>query len=843
MYAETHLSPDLLQARQTTLAALTKIDDSTLFQLSELTLPEIQSIKEEIAQIFPAGNLPAFVLSGLIQLKGRIINAGQVKQDLTALMRGIGLVPQGLYGLFVAGPAAVLYAYQKMLQLAGKDVSSAFPQGTWQFYLQFGLREDTARHANETVGFQQALAAPPDASMAAAWVCAALELMYSYDELLAADWSERVMLRLIADEASQAGLASRKPFEKLVSDWNRARPYHRPSSSVAYVSHRQEIFQRFAQERLKALPAKARANVQRRYQERQSNELGAYQEQMTILAALEPNRFEERKEPVPLWQAFVAVVWQEHTFLLPACQQDEHSSPLCFPAHSDAPVPLYVLPEAGLCDAERRPLVADRAGRVYYQQNSQWMGNLRPPTAEAVKGWATTILSTASWGDASDLDLQLAAAPRAGQAPLRKELPEASLAELAALRRAPVVINWDGASASLPLAHIRRNRRGIGDHALTIFRTDQSFVFDQSHIFFDGMWGLAVAEILTDGAIHAYRRLVNLAVIPSPAAPLALSAPTETLARISSQVRRNEADAESGAVNIRRLVKLCQMLQQRGARLTVNDVLILCRFVHAVRYAPSRQVREAIQQLQNRSYLHEARAAWESVTATLARYRETNPALLIPMDASNVSPKERIFPTTFRNPLVKIEEQLAEAQQRYADYQAHRTAEAWSAFDRSRRDLLAYLKAFGELLDAVKAVTMRGESFNTATIRLLAHLPATLQHVLDQVPQRIGVLNEIIKGNEVFSNVGRVAPGSSLTRFISAKDDGESKELVWGVMTDDQGRLRVSLRDLRPFVPLLLAMGETGTADLLAQDYVTSYVNTLDELVNGLSDMVAARRR
>lgn len=845
MDAETRLSPDLLQAlrdsRQTTLAALTKIDDSTLLQLSKLTLPEIQAIKEEVARVFPAGNLPAFVLSGLIQLKGRLISPAQVKQDLTALMRGISLIPHGLYGLFVAGPATVLYAYQKLLQLAGKDLSSAFPQGTWQFYLQFGLREDTARHANETVGFHQALAAPPDATMAAAWVCAALELMYSYDDLLAADWSERVMLRLIADEAAQAGLASRKPFEKLVFSWNKARPYHRPSNHVAYIAHRQKVFQRFVQERLKALPAKSRAAVQRRFQEHQSNELGAYQEQMTILAALAPDRFEEHKEPVPLWQAFVALVWQGHTFLLPACQQDEHGSPLCFPARSGGdPVPLYVLPNAELCNAEQRPLVADRAGRVYDQQNGQWIGNLRPPSAEAVKGWATAVLAT-SWGNASDLDWRLAAAPRAGQASWRQELPEATQAELAALRRAPVIINWDGASASLPLARIRQNRRGIGDHALTIFRTDRSFVFDQSHIFFDGMWGLAVAEILTDSAIHWYRRLVKLAARPLPTAPLALSAPAEIMARITSEIPKSEAAAESDGFDTRKLARLRQMLQQRGVRLTVNDVLILGRFVHAVRYTPSRQVREAIQQLQNRSYLPGARAAYEAIASTLARFRETNPALLIPMDASNVSPRERVFPTTFRNPLLKIEEQLAETHQRYANYHARRTAEAWSAFDGSRRELLAYLKVFGELLDAVKAVTMRGESFNTATIRLLAHLPASLQHVLDQVPQRIGVLNEIIKGNEVFSNVGRVAPGTSLTRFTSAKDDGESKELVWGVITDDQGQMRISLRDLRPFVPLLLAMGETAMADLLAQDYVASYVNTLDELINELSDIVTAQ--
>ena len=113
--------------------------------------------------------------------------------------------------------------------------------------------------------------------------------------------------------------------------------------------------------------------------------------------------------------------------------------------------------------------------------------------------------------------------------------------------------------------------------------------------------------------------------------------------------------------------------------------------------------------------------------------------------------------------------------------------------------------------------------------------------LLDQVPQRIGVLNEIIKGNEVFSNVGRVAPGSTITRFISAKDDGETKELIWGVITDDQGRMHVSLRDFRPFVPQLLALNEDGLANILAQDYLMTYVRGFNRFVLDLGDVIAAR--
>ena len=136
---------------------------------------------------------------------------------------------------------------------------------------------------------------------------------------------------------------------------------------------------------------------------------------------------------------------------------------------------------------------------------------------------------------------------------------------------------------------------------------------------------------------------------------------------------------------------------------------------------------------------------------------------------------------------------------------------------------------------------MRGESFNTATIRLLAHLPSSMQHLLDQIPQRIGVLNEIVKGNEVFSNVGRVAPGTSLTRFMSAKDDGQTKELIWGILTDDQEHMHISLRDFRPFMPGLLALGESELANCLAQDYLDGYVNGLNRFVIELSTIITLK--
>ncbi len=849
MLADTKPSPSrrerLSEPQQATLAALLKVDDTTILELSKLTLPEIQAIKEEIARIFPAGNLPAFLLSGLIKLKGRRVSTDQVTRDLTALLRGVDLIPQGLYGALIAGPAAAIHIYQKVLRLAGKDVDSAFPEGTWQFYLQFGLREDTARHANETVGFQKALSSEQQypIQMAAAWVCAALELLYRYDDLLLTDWTERVMLRLLVEEAMEAGIADQPPFFTLERDWYRRCPYRRPKDSADYVSHRQAVFQQFMEEMLPALPGKAQGCFRQRYQARLTDELPAYQQQMTLLAALKPNRYQEGREFIPLWRATVAFIWQERTYLTLACRQNEQGSPLCYPPRPEdaAPVPLYLHPEKGLCDGSGQPLQTDHNGRVYYR-DGRLLGVLRPPAPEMVLSWVAGILAAQNPGPAPDLDLLLAETPRSLQPKLREKLPAATQAELAALRRAPIVVNWDRRPRELPLAYVRRGRRSIGDHALTVFRTDRSFVFDQSHIFFDGMWGMAVAEVMTDSAVHWYRRLVGRNFTPQapPPQPLALKGSPKAEAALQSHRKPGEVTAESDDVDMRSLARLRKWLGQRGVRLTVNDLLLLYRFFHAASYEPSPQVRQALRTFSSRAKSPQAQAALEAIKMTLTRLRETNPALLIPMSASNVAPRERVFPTTFRNPLVDIRGKFIAAREGLQAC-SDQSGPQWAAFDRARRELLAYLQAFGQVLDALKAVTMRGESFNTATIRMLAHLPPSMQNLMDGIPQRVGALNEIIKGSEVFSNVGRVAPGSTITRFISAKDDGETKELIWGVITDDENRMHVSLRDFRPFIPQLLALNEGELANMLAQDYLMTYVRGFNRFILDLGDIVAAR--
>jgi hypothetical protein len=135
-----------------------------------------------------------------------------------------------------------------------------------------------------------------------------------------------------------------------------------------------------------------------------------------------------------------------------------------------------------------------------------------------------------------------------------------------------------------------------------------------------------------------------------------------------------------------------------------------------------------------------------------------------------------------------------------------------------------------------------GQSTGVGAIKLLAHMPAPLQRLLDQVPGHFDVLNDVIKGREVFSNVGAVAPTSTLTRFITAKDDNEKKTLAWGVITDAAGNMRLSLRDFRPHVGLLVKAGCKDVAVRVAQDYVDGYARGLNRFVADLQRIALASR-
>ena len=117
-----------------------------------------------------------------------------------------------------------------------------------------------------------------------------------------------------------------------------------------------------------------------------------------------------------------------------------------------------------------------------------------------------------------------------------------------------------------------------------------------------------------------------------------------------------------------------------------------------------------------------------------------------------------------------------------------------------------------------------------------------MQRLLDAVPNRFDLLNDLIKGREVFSNVGQVAPGSTLTRFSTAKDDNEKKSLAWGVLTDDQGVMHITLRDFRPHVAALIDIGHKALAVRMTQHYLETYAEGLNNYIRELRRIATASR-
>src|SRR4030095_2555703 len=165
-----------------------------------------------------------------------------------------------------------------------------------------------------------------------------------------------------------------------------------------------------------------------------------------------------------------------------------------------------------------------------------------------------------------------------------------------------------------------------------------------------------------------------------------------------------------------------------------------------------------------------------------------NLAILIPIDASQHAPRERLYPMSFEVPLddlnfLQLHAQTLHALQAYESASGDRTA-LYAKFDELQRTYLATLAGFGTVLSRAKEIAILGGSTSVGRIKLLAYMPAPIQRLLDDIPGRFDVLNDIIKGREVFSNVGAVAKSSTLTRFITAKDDNDKKTLACGVLND-----------------------------------------------------------
>jgi hypothetical protein len=422
---------------------------------------------------------------------------------------------------------------------------------------------------------------------------------------------------------------------------------------------------------------------------------------------------------------------------------------------------------------------------------------------------------------------------------------------LARLRFAPILINADARPAGLPLTELRQAERGIGSHPLTIFQTHNTAVFDQSHIFFDGILGAALAEILTNEAL-SWAVYLNTLPATRPAIQPLYSALAFPLTAADRELIRTapratpESGAESDKVNLRACLNLRHYFKQRNdaLKLTVNDLLVLYRAIHAAKYQSSPELEAKLKKLASD---RAARPVAEQINAAIDESRRQNPSMLIPMDASRRSPRDRLYPLSMEVPLAELDlfslhERAIKALNAYEGYRGDRPS-IYAQFDEAQRTYLAALAGFSVIFDKLKEIAIQGESASVGAIKALAHIPPPLQRLLDQIPGRFELLNNVLKGREVFSNVGAVVPTSTLSRFVTAKDDNEQKQLVWGVITDADGVMHISLRDFRPHVAALQAIGRADLAHDITQDYLDAYIKGFNNFIFDLHRITLASRK
>ncbi len=781
------------RATQETAENLQTIAKSLALQkLTKLSLPEVDAVVGLVAKVIPAGNVPGMILSGLTRISGNRVQPQKARQDINILFKeALLFFEQAKYGAIFAGPAAIIWGYQNLLKLAGKDQESAFPEGIWQFYVDYALREDTARHANETYGFDSLLEQNNiqlnEVDRLTAWAMSAVTCLHQYQALLAGEWYERTALWFLQEATG---------LENLYIEWEKQKPYLRDAGGAAYdyPGYRQLKFEQF----LKGITTSLSPSMYRQWDTNlkaaMENSLAAYQKQMSILAYLEPSPFGETRIPFPLEQAQIGIIHKGNYFLLPVWEPGTSKS----------------------LDA--------RTARTQI-----------------------SLLISAPQKEPARLT-SLARIKRADLSTLRKKLHPTLQSNLDKLKFMPILINSDRREPTL-LSEIRQGERGIGDHALTIFDTGKTFVFDQSHIFFDGGWGAALAEIMTNEAL-SWAHYLNMLGPVMPRNPptyteleFAMAPADVKLIDQASRVSL-EAGAENQSINVKAFINLRNYFKQRSdlLKLTINDMLVLYRSIHAATYRPSSALWREIDTLEKQNP-----EATNLIKRMLKDINTLNPAILIPVDASRSMPRDRIYPLNMEVPLAELDflNLHKTALQTVTEFEAQRNADdkLFTRFDNIQRRYLATLGGFGTILAKAKDIAVRGESASVGAIKLLAHMPLPLKQLLDKIPARYEKLNNLLKGTEVFSNIGAVAKSSSLSRFITAKDDNEQKQLAWGVMTDAKGVMKITLRDFRLYVAVLYNIGRKDLANQIVQDYLDAYAKGLNQFVQEVTRIAVARPR
>lgn len=241
-----------------------------------------------------------------------------------------------------------------------------------------------------------------------------------------------------------------------------------------------------------------------------------------------------------------------------------------------------------------------------------------------------------------------------------------------------------------------------------------------------------------------------------------------------------------------------------------------------------------------------------TVTQATFPVNQAVPAVLIPLEAAPASPRDRLYPLVFAAPLRELDVRGLHGRAHDALTATRQGDLPFAEFEQHRRAYLAALAGFGQILHHAQEISVRGESVHGASARggsaaadvlkRWATMPTPVVRFLEAMPDRFDPLNALMKGQEMFAHRKLLTANSSLTRFSTAKEDSEKKGLAWGVLTDAQGVMRVTLRDFRPHVAALTNIGYKALAARLTQHYLDTYAAGLNNYLHELRRIAVASR-
>ncbi len=164
-------------------------------ELSQLSLPEIDTAVDAVAQFAPAGNVPGVILNGLARLPGRRPPAANVHRDINLLFKGV----------------------EAALDKGGFDTMMG--------------KHQIALHPVDRI---------------TAWLMVAIHLLHQYPDLLANEWRERVYLATLQEVTAVQPDAAH--YAGLYAAWEQQRPYGRDRDADPnhnFAAYRRHKFDQF----------------------------------------------------------------------------------------------------------------------------------------------------------------------------------------------------------------------------------------------------------------------------------------------------------------------------------------------------------------------------------------------------------------------------------------------------------------------------------------------------------------------------------------------------------------------------------------------------------------------